>query len=146
LAQHPAEWARLKADPALLSTAIDEMLRWVSPVNTFMRTATRDYELRGKTIRAGESVLLPFASANRDEDVFAEPFTFKVDRKPNPHIAFGFGAHACLGQHLAKMELRAFFREFLARVESFEVVTEPTINAIPTAYQIRNLPIRYRMN
>ena len=143
LIQNPAELAKLQSNVDLIPTAVDEILRWVSPVSNFMRTATRDYVLRGKTIRAGDSVLLPFASANRDEEVFAEPFRFAVDRKPNPQVAFGYGAHACLGQHLAKMELRAFFRELISRLDRVELAGEPTMGAITTAYQITSLPIRY---
>jgi cytochrome P450 len=145
LMRNPGELARLKAHPDLMPTAVDEMLRWVSPVNAFMRTATRDYTLRGKTLKAGDAVLLLFASANRDEEVFADPFTFKVDRRPNPHIAFGYGAHACLGQYLAKMELRAFFGELIPRLASVELAGEPALGAITTAYKVTNLPIRYKM-
>ena len=144
LMRNPGELAKLKASPNLMPTAVDEMLRWVSPVNAFMRTATRDYTLRGKTIKAGDAVLLLFASANRDEEVFADPFTFKVDRRPNPHIAFGYGAHACLGQYLAKMELRAFFGELIPRLVSVELAGEPALGAITTAYKITSLPIRYK--
>jgi len=142
LIQNPAELARLKASPELIGTAIDEMLRWVSPVNSFMRTATRDYALRGKIVRAGDGLLLLFASANRDAEVFTDPFSFRIDRKPNPHIAFGYGAHACLGQYLAKMELRAFFRELIGRLEHVELAGVPSYRAITTAYQITNLPVR----
>ena len=145
LMRNPGELAKLKASPNLMPTAVDEMLRWVSPVNAFMRTATRDYTLRGKTIKAGDAVLLLFASANRDEEVFADPFTFKVDRRPNPHIAFGYGAHACLGQYLAKMELRAFFSELIPRLVSVELAGEPALGAITTAYKVTSLPIRYKM-
>ncbi|MFO1425767.1 MAG: cytochrome P450 [Steroidobacteraceae bacterium] len=146
LIEHPGEFARLRANPELVNPAVDEMLRWVSPVSNFMRTATRDYALRGQVIRAGEGVLLPFGSANRDEDAFEEPFRFKVDRKPNPQIAFGYGAHACLGQHLAKLELRAFFNALLPRLESVELAGPAVLSAITTAYKTKVLPIRYRMS
>jgi cytochrome P450 len=145
LMRNPGELAKLKANPDLMPTAVDEMLRWVSPVNAFMRTATRDYTLRGKTIKAGDAVLLLFASANRDEEVFADPFTFRVDRRPNPHLAFGYGAHACLGQYLAKMELRAFFGELIPRLVSIELTGEPALGAITTAYKVTSLPIRYKV-
>ena len=108
-----------------MPTAVDEMIRWVSPVRHFMRTATEDYEIRGKTIKAGESAILWYPSANRDEEVFDAPFEFRVDRKDAKQLAFGFGAHVCLGQHLAKMEISALFRELLNRVESFELAGEP---------------------
>ena len=146
LIENPAELARLRANPDLLTSAVDEMLRWVSPVNGFMRTASRDYGLRGRTIRSGESVLLLYGSANRDEEVFRDAAAFRVDRKPNPQIAFGYGAHACLGQHLARMELRAFFRELLSRLESVELAGKPVIGAITTAYQINHLPIRCKVS
>ena len=145
LMRNPDELAKLRANPDLMPTAVDEMLRWVSPVNAFMRTATRDYPLRGKTIKASDAVLLLFASANRDEEVFADPFTFKVDRRPNPHLAFGYGAHACLGQYLAKMELRAFFGELIPRLVSIELTGEPALGAITTAYKVTSLPIRYKV-
>jgi cytochrome P450 len=143
LIENPGELARLQADPDLIVTAVDEMLRWVSPVNAFMRTASQDYALRGHPVRAGDSLLLLFASANRDEEVFTDPFSFKVHRKPNPHLAFGYGAHACLGQYLAKMELRAFFGELVPRLVSVELAGPPTLGAITTAYKITSLPIRY---
>ena len=146
LIENPTELARLRTNPDLVTPAVDEMLRWVSPVNGFMRTASRDYELRGRTIRAGESVLLLYGSANRDEDVFQEPFAFRVDRKPNPQLAFGYGAHACLGQHLAKLELRAFFRELVARLDSVELAGKPALGAITTAYQITRLPVRCKLS
>jgi cytochrome P450 len=145
LIENPAELAKLKAHPELIPTAVDEMLRWVSPVNAFMRTACQDYVLRGKTIRADDSLLLLFGSANRDEQMFAAPFSFKVDRMPNQHIAFGYGAHACLGQYLAKMELRAFFSEFIARLISVELTGTPALGALTTAYKITHMPIRYKI-
>ena len=95
------QWDKLRARPELLPDAVEEILRWSSPISHFTRVATEDYELRGKTIRAGEMVALYFGSANRDEDVFDDPFAFKVDRKPNPHLAFGFGEHFCMGAHVA---------------------------------------------
>jgi hypothetical protein len=146
LIKNPRELAKLKANPDLIPTAVDEILRWVSPVNSFMRTATRDYELRGKTVKGGDGILLLFGSGNRDEDVFKDPFEFKVDRKPNPQISFGYGAHVCLGQHLAKLELRAFFKELLSRLENIELAGKPVLRAITTAYQIGSLPIRCQWN
>jgi len=145
LIQNPDQLARLKAEPELLTTAVDEMLRWVSPVNNFMRTASADYVLRGQRIRAGDSLLLCFRAANRDEEVFEDPFAFRVDRKPNPHLAFGHGAHACLGQHLAKMELRALFRELLPRLEHVELAGQHLWLAAVTANHLMHLPIRCRV-
>jgi cytochrome P450 len=145
LIQNPGELARLKQNPDLIPSAVDEMLRWVSPVNNFMRTASQDCTLRGKTIKKGDGLLLLFASANRDEEVFESPFTFKIDRKPNPHIAFGYGAHVCLGQALAKMELRTFFTELVSRIGTAEVTGTPKMLASVTANQLVSLPIRYSM-
>ena len=145
LIENPAEHAKLRANPELLSLAVDEMLRWVSPVRSFMRTADRDYRLRDQEIQAGHALLMSFPSANRDEAVFAQPFAFKVDRKPNAHIAFGYGAHVCLGQFLARMELRALFRELLSRLESVEL--SGTAAWLPgiTSGSLTRLPIRYRL-
>jgi cytochrome P450 len=120
LLDHPDELAKLRRDPALAAPAAEEIVRWTTPVNHFSRTATVDSELRGKRIRPGDSLALFYASANRDEDVFADPFVFRVDRDPNPHLGFGVGEHFCLGAHLARLDLQVFFRQFCARVESVE--------------------------
>jgi cytochrome P450 len=117
LIEHPAEWARLRADPTLLPTAIEEMLRWVTPVMHFRRTATRDTVLRGRRIGAGDKVVVFYSSANRDEEVFDAPERFDVARTPNEHLAFGGGgAHFCLGANLARLEIRALFEQVLARL------------------------------
>ena len=102
LIQHPEQFARLRADHGLIPSTIDEGIRWVSPVRHFFRTATRDYLLRGQQIREGDSLMMCYPSANRDEEVFDSPFEFRIDRSPNKHLAFGYGPHLCLGQHLAK--------------------------------------------
>jgi cholest-4-en-3-one 26-monooxygenase len=115
--EHPGEWAKLRADPALVDSAVEEVVRWTTPVIQFARTATRDYELRGRTIRRGQAVCLFYPSANRDEDVFPDPFVFRVGRDPNPHIGFGMGEHLCLGAHLARLELRHAFAQLAARLE-----------------------------
>lgn len=146
LMQNPEQMARFRADPeTLMPTAIDEMIRWVSPVRHFMRTATEDYEIRGKTIRAGESAILWYPSANRDEDVFDAPFEFRVDRRDAKQLAFGFGAHVCLGQHLARMEMSALFRELLNRVEHFELAGEPRYTQATFVGGLKSLPIRYKL-
>jgi cytochrome P450 family 142 subfamily A polypeptide 1 len=116
---HPAEQAKLVADPALVPTAVEEMLRWVTPIQNMNRTAARDVELGGARIRAGDKVLLLYASANRDERVFPNAHQFHVDRQPNEHLAFGHGAHFCLGASLARIELRVMFetlRPWLPRI------------------------------
>ncbi|GII92566.1 cytochrome P450 [Sinosporangium siamense] len=113
--ENPGQWERLTADPALSHTAADEIARWVTPINLFRRTATTTVELRGQTIRENDKVVLFYASANRDEDVFDSPDLFDITRSPNPHLAYGGGgAHFCLGSHLARLELRILF-EHLAR-------------------------------
>lgn len=145
LLEHPEQLERLKADPTLVATAVDEMIRWVTPVKHFMRTAVDDYELRGVTIKAGESVLLAYPSANRDEDVFANADSFDVGRDPNKHVAFGFGAHFCLGAQLAKMEGRAFYNELLPRLESIELAGEPSYMQTLFVGGPKHLPIRYKV-
>ena len=119
--EHPEEWAELRRDGALLDSAVEEVVRWTTPVIQFARTATRDYPLRGKTIRQGQSVCLFYASGNRDEEIFADPFAFRTDRHPNPHIAFGMGEHVCLGAHLARLELRHTFAQLRVRLLSCEL-------------------------
>lgn len=118
---HPGEFARLQANTGLVELAADEIVRWTTPVNHFSRTATVDYELRGKKIRAGDSLALFYASANRDEEIYSDPFTFRIDRDPNPHLGFGIGEHFCLGAHLARLDLKVFWRQFAERVEAFEL-------------------------
>jgi len=121
LAQHPDQYALLRSDPALLPTAIEEMLRWTSPSPSKRRTATRDAALGGCAIAAGQKVLVWEGSANRDSSVFTEPDVFDVRRKPNPHLGFGQGIHYCLGANLARLELRVLFEELLARFATVEV-------------------------
>ena len=121
LLENPGEWARLGRDPDLLDGAVEEAIRWTTPVIQFARTATRDYTLRGKTIKAGQSVCLFYASGNRDEEVFADPFVFRIDRDPNPHIGFGMGEHVCLGAHLARLELRHAFGQLRERLRECEL-------------------------
>jgi cytochrome P450 len=145
LIQHPDELRRLSEDPELVTTAAEEMIRWVSPVKQFMRTATDDYVLRDVTIRAGESVLLSYPSANRDEDIFAKADSFDVGRQPNDHVAFGFGAHYCLGSHLARMEARAFFAELAPRLRSVELAGEPSYMETLFVGGPKHLPIRYEV-
>lgn len=144
LMQNPEQLARLQADPALLSGAVDEMIRWVTPVKHFFRTAIQDYPLRGETIRAGDNLMMGYPSANRDEDVFENPFKFDIARSPNRHIAFGYGPHVCLGQYLAKMEIRIFFEELLARVDAFELAGEPAWVQANFVSGLKRMPLRYR--
>jgi cholest-4-en-3-one 26-monooxygenase len=116
----PGEWKKVCDDPGLVEGAIEETVRWTTPVIQFARTATRDMTLRGKTVRKGESVCLFYASGNRDEEIFEQPFRFRVDRRPNDHVGFGRGEHVCLGAHLARLEIRTMYqqlRECLVRME-----------------------------
>jgi cytochrome P450 len=141
--EHPDEWERLRAQPELLPKAVEEILRWVTPISHFTRVATEDYELRDATIRAGEQVALYFASANRDEDVFDDPFAFRVDRDPNPHVTFGFGEHFCMGAHVARAELEAIFRHLLTRLDDFEVAGPVERLSSIVNGSIKHLPLRY---
>jgi len=145
LLQHPGEMARVRADLGLLGRAADEMIRWTTPVKHFLRTATEDDVIRGQPIRAGECLMLCYASANRDEEVFVDPFRFRVDRDPNPHLAFGFGAHLCLGKVLAKMEIETLFTELLSRVDAIELDGTPALVSSNFVSGLKTLPIRYRM-
>ncbi|MFC0542158.1 cytochrome P450 [Kutzneria chonburiensis] len=143
LAEHPEQLRRLKADPSLIPTAVDEIIRWTTPVTSFMRNAAEDCTLRGVQIRAGDALLLSYPSGNRDEDVFADPFTFDVGRTPNKHLSFGFGVHYCLGAALAKMEIAAFLQELLPRLDSLELAGEPALAATNFVGGLKRLPIRY---
>ena len=145
LIEHPDQFQRLRDDRSLVVTAVEEMIRWVSPVKQFMRTATDDYVLRGVTIPAGDSVLLSYPSANRDEEVFERPDTLDVGRDPNPHLGFGFGAHFCLGTHLARMEARALYNELLPRLRSIELAGQPAYTETLFVGGPKHLPIRYTL-
>jgi cytochrome P450 len=147
LLENPDELARLKADPSLVPTAVDEMIRWVTPVKHFMRNLTTDYTLAsGHTFHEGERVLLSYPSANRDEAVFTDPFRFDVGRTPNKHLAFGFGVHYCLGVQLAKMELKAFYSELIPRLEHAELAGEPELMQTLFVGGLKRLPIRYEVS
>lgn len=117
------QWEQLRAEPAKLETGIEEMLRWVSPIKNMSRTATKDVTFGGQDIKEGDSVLLCYASANRDEDNFDEPFRFDINRSPNEHVAFGFGTHFCLGNSLARLELKVMFEQLLARLPDLTLVS-----------------------
>ncbi|WP_433475206.1 cytochrome P450 [Spirillospora sp. CA-142024] len=145
LIEHPDQLERLREKPELMPLAVDEMIRWVTPVKEFMRTAAEDYELRGVTIREGDAVLLSYPSANRDEDVFNDPFSFDVGRDPNKHLAFGFGVHYCLGAALARIEVRAFFEELLPRLDTIELAGSPESIATTFVGGLKRLPVRYSL-
>jgi cytochrome P450 len=145
LLQHPDQLARLRGDPSLAPNAVEEMIRWVTPVKEFMRTATEDRAVGGQTIPAGDSVYLAYLSANRDEDVFDDPFRFDVGRPDNKQVAFGYGVHFCLGAHLARLELRVFFEELLKRVDHIELAGEASRSATVFVGGLKHLPVSYRM-
>lgn len=146
LALHPDVLAAVKADPSLIPNLVNEGLRWCSPVKHFMRQAARDTTVGGRTVRQGERLMLLYQSANRDAGVFDDPDTFRIDRRPNRHIAFGYGPHMCLGMHLAKQELRIMLEELLPRLESVEVTGERRIIRTNFLGGLRNLPVRLTIN
>ena len=121
---HPDQWKRVASDPEARTSAVEEMLRWVSPIKNMVRTATRDVELHGQRIHEGDELMLLYPSANRDEDVFDDPFRFDVDRTPNEHVAFGFGPHFCLGASLARLEISVMLDELLERMPDL-AITDP---------------------
>lgn len=145
LIRRPDQMARLKDDMTLLPNAVEEMIRWVTPVKHFMRTARQDYQLRDRTIREGDGLCLFYWSGNRDEDVFEDPFAFRVDRDVRKQIAFGHGVHLCLGMHLARMELKALFSELLPRLQSIELAGEPRSTRANFVSGLKNMPVRYRL-
>ena len=145
LLRHPDQLRRLRDDPSLVGNAVEEMIRWVTPVKEFMRTATEERAVGDQTIPAGDSVYLAYLSANRDETVFDDPFRFDVARPDNKQVAFGYGVHFCLGAHLARLELRVFFEELLARVDDLQVAGEPSRSATTFVGGLKHLPVTYRM-
>ncbi|WP_421933186.1 cytochrome P450 [Phenylobacterium sp.] len=146
LAENPEQFAKVKADPSLIPGLIEESIRWVTPVKHFMRTATADAELAGKKIAKGDWMMLSYPSGNRDEAVFADPFKFNVERTPNKHVAFGYGAHVCLGQHLARMEMRVLWEELFARLESVELDGAPRNMTASFVCGPKSVPIRFKMH
>jgi len=145
LIENPEQFRRLKSDPTLIKSAVEEIVRWTSPVIQFTRTATSDTVVRGQKIRAGESVCLFYPSANRDEDVFDQPFKFDIGRNPNPHLAFGIGEHFCLGSNLARLELEVIFRELAKRLERAE--SAGPLERLRSSFVggIKHMPIRYEL-
>jgi len=143
LLRNPEQRAALAADRAKIPVAVEEMLRWVSPIQNMARTAARDVELRGQKIREGQKVILLYPSANRDAKVFAEPFRFDAARKPNDHLAFGLGGHFCLGANLARLELRVFLEEALRRMPGLELASDapPPLRASNFISGIESLPV-----
>ncbi len=145
LIENPDQLARLRAQPELMGTAVEEMIRWTTPVKEFMRTATADTTVRGVPIAKGESVYLAYVSGNRDEEVFDNPHRFDVGRDPNKHLAFGYGVHFCLGAALARMEMSSLFTELLSRLDSIELAGTPELSATTFVGGLKHLPIRYSL-
>jgi cytochrome P450 len=146
LLEHPAAQDMLRADPGRLDVAIEEMLRWWTPVMVFRRTATTDAEIAGVRVRAGDKVVVSFASANRDETVFADPDGFDPGRQPNPHLTFGHGPHFCLGAHLARVQMKALFTELLTRTAAIEYAGRPTYLRSTFQRGVKHLPIRWHVH
>ena len=139
------ELRRLQKDMGLLNSAVEEVVRWTSPIIHFGRTATQDYPLRGKVIKKGDSLALFYPSANRDEEVFEEPFSFQIDRNPNRHIGFGVGEHFCLGSHLARLEMQVAYRHLLPRIAEIELAGKVDRLHSGLVGGVKRLPIRYKL-
>ena len=143
LMQNPEQMKKLRNDISLLPQAIEEMFRWETPVKHFLRTATEDYTLRGKSIKEGDRLMMMYASGNRDEDVFDNPFEFQIDRRPNKQIAFGFGVHRCLGHLLAKMEMNAFYKALLEKTTDILLNGDPAWVHATFVSGLKRLPVRF---
>jgi cholest-4-en-3-one 26-monooxygenase len=144
LFEHPDQWQRLVDDPDLIPAAAEEIVRWVSPVNLFRRTAVQDTELGGQAIAEGDKVVVFYASANRDEDVFASADLFDVGRDPNPHVGFGGGGpHFCLGRHLAALELRILLQALTRRMPEIRLDGDPARLRSNFINGIKHMPVRF---
>jgi cytochrome P450 len=146
LAERPDQFEKLKADPSLIPGHVEESIRWVTSVKHFMRSATADAEVGGRTIAKGDWLMLCYPSGNRDEAVFDQPFRYDIARTPNKHVAFGYGAHVCLGQHLGRLEMRILWEELLPRLESLELAGTPANTTANFVCGPKTVPIRYRMH
>lgn len=147
LADNPDQFEQLKENPGMIPALVEEAIRWTTPAKHFMRTATADCELGGRSVRRRDWLMLCYASANRDEDVFEQPMRFRIDRDPAPrHLAFGYGGHLCLGQHLARMELRILFEELLPRLRSVTLDGTPTVSLSTFINGPKSLPIRFEVD
>ena len=144
LIQHPDEFKKLQNHPEISHLAVDEAIRWVSPVKHFLRYATEAYELRGKRINQGDALMMLYPSGNRDEEVFENADKFIADRRPNRHLAFGHGAHHCLGNLLAKMEMKHLYEELFSRVSSIELNGEPKLIQSTFVSGLKTLPVRVK--
>jgi hypothetical protein len=146
LAEIPEQLARVQSNPSLIPRLVEESVRWTTPIHQFVRIAAADCEVHGQTVKKGEWVVLCFPSGNRDESIFEDPFAFRVDRATNRQIGFGYGAHMCLGMHLARMEMAIFFEELLPRLKSVELAGTPRRTVTNFVGGPKSVPIRYRMS
>jgi cytochrome P450 len=144
LCDHPDQWEAAAADPTLIPGLVEEVIRWVTPLNNFFRTVTTEDRIGAQPVEPGDRVMLVYPSANRDEDVFDDPFTFDIRRNPNPHLAFGQGTHFCLGANLARLELRMLFEALTSRWTELVPVTEPDIEPNIFAGAVRSFELALR--
>ena len=142
-ADHPDQWEAMAADPGLVPGAVEEVLRWVTPLNNMFRRAAIDTEIGGQPIHRGDRIIMLYPSANRDEDVFDDPFRFDITRSPNPHLAFGFGTHLCLGTHQARTTLAELFGQMSRRVTNLAVVSEPDVEPNIFARAVRSFDLAF---
>ena len=143
LLEHPEQMEKWRNDPEMDMTAAKELMRWVSPVRHMVRTSTEEIELQGKQIKSGDNLVLWFPAANRDPEVFGNPNELDLSRDPKLHLAFGYGSHMCLGQHLATLEVARFYRELLSRLKHIEMSADPTwIHAIFVG-GLKSMPVKY---
>ena len=139
---HPEQWEEMAAKPELINSAVEEVLRWVTPLNNFFRMALTDDVVGGQPIAAGDRIIMLYPSANRDEAVFENPFEFDIHRNPNPHLSFGFGTHLCIGANLARLVLTTMFRELSAQATGLSVISEPDVEANIFARAVKSFQIR----
>ena len=139
---HPDQWEEMAAKPELINSAVEEVLRWVTPLNNFFRMALTDDVVGGQPVAAGDRIIMLYPSANRDEAVFENPFEFDIHRNPNPHLSFGFGTHLCIGANLARLVLTTVFRELSSRATGLSVVSEPDVEANIFARAVKSFQIR----
>jgi cytochrome P450 len=145
LVEHPDQFEMLRRDPSLVPSAVEEILRWASSVNYMKRTTAKDVEVNGQRIPKGDALVMFYASGNRDEDVFEDPFRFDITRKPNPHVAFGYGEHFCMGAHFARRSMAAILNQLVRRVESWELAGDPEWIKASFVVGLKHLPVRYRI-
>ena len=145
LIENPDQLLKLKNNPSLMTSAVEETIRWVTPVKNFFRTATQNYDLKDREIKKDDSILLCYPSGNRDEEIFDDPFKFKVDRNPNRHLAFGHGAHLCLGKYLAKIEMEIFYEELFKKIDNIQLNGEPEWVKASFVSGLKSLPIKYTL-